>query len=110
MFSTVMCHCVWLAFSPLGLPWPVPSRGCALTSASLFISSLGQVCRVTWAGPSAAHGRSDPEINVPQGGGDPHATQRPTGTRILPAKLVFRSMALTQAGIKAGFDSSEPFQ
>lgn len=53
----------------------------------LSICSLGQVCRVTWAGPSAAHGRSDPEIDVPQGGRDPHASQRATGTRTLPSEL-----------------------
>ena len=62
-----------------------PIRGpmaCVSTFALSFLPSLGQVCRVTWAGPGTAHRRLDPEIHVPPGGGDPYASQRSTGTRV----------------------------
>lgn len=109
MFSGLTCRSVELALNPcLCVGLPLGSRGPFLLGSVTFalfafISSLGQVCRVTGVGLSTAHGCSDAEVHVPQGGGDPYAPHRSTGTRASPPKLVltdtpgvFRSMALIQ--------------
>lgn len=77
--SALLCRFVALALHPFGVAWAVPSWGCASIFALSFLPSLGQVCRVTWAGPGTAHGCLDPEVHVPPGGGDPYTSQRSAG-------------------------------
>ena len=98
--------CVAMALHPLEIPWAVPSWGCASTFTLSFLPSLGQVCRVTWAGPGTAHGRLDPEVHVPPGGGDPYASQCSAGMC-----LTLKATSKDAPGLQIhGFDLNKELQ